>query len=128
MGDRWPGLEEGSRSGMSLGRKPRAGLHSRAMKGRRVLLIDDDEDVRAMVRRLYERNDAEVIEASSGTEGLKALYGMRPDLVLLDISMPELDGWRLLNRIRELTDVPILMLTASDQELAKGRALRAGGD
>src|SRR4051812_11820432 len=98
------------------------------VKGRRVLLIDDDVDVRAMVRRLYERNEAEVVEASTGAEGLKALYGARPDLVLLDITMPELDGWRVLNRIRELTDVPVLMLTASDRELEKVRALRAGAD
>jgi DNA-binding response OmpR family regulator len=98
------------------------------VKGRRVLVIDDDEDVRAMVRRVYERNDAEVIEASSGTEGLKALYGARPDLVVLDISMPDLDGWGVLNRIREVTDVPVLMLTGSDRELEKVRALRAGAD
>jgi DNA-binding response OmpR family regulator len=98
------------------------------MKGRRVLLIDDDEDVRTIVRRLYERNDAEVVEAASGSDGLKALYGARPDLVLLDISMPELDGWRVLERIRELTDVPVLMLTAADRELEKVRALRAGAD
>jgi DNA-binding response OmpR family regulator len=104
--------------------------HDRAVsvQGRRVLLIDDDEDVRTMVRRLYERNDAEVIEAATGTEGLKALYGSQPDLVLLDIGMPELDGWRVLDRIRELTDVPVLMLTASDRELEKVRALRAGAD
>ncbi|MEA2428468.1 MAG: hypothetical protein QOF37_2096 [Thermoleophilaceae bacterium] len=98
------------------------------VKGRRVLVIDDDEDVRAMVRRVYERNDAEVIEAASGTEGLKALYGARPDLVVLDISMPDLDGWGVLNRIREVTDVPVLMLTGSDRELEKVRALRAGAD
>ena len=98
------------------------------VKGRRILLIDDDADVRAMVRRLYERNEAVVIEASTGTEGLKVLYGARPDLVLLDITMPELDGWRVLSRIRELTDVPVVMLTASDRELEKVRALRAGAD
>ena len=98
------------------------------MKGRRVLLIDNDEDVRAMVRRLYERNEAEVVEAATGADGLKALYGSRPDLVLLDITMPELDGWRVLGRIRELTDVPVLMLTARDGELEKVRALRAGAD
>src|SRR5215213_1393586 len=98
------------------------------VKGRRVLLIDDDDDIRTMVRRLYERNDAEVVEASTGPEGLKALYATRPDLVLLDVSMPDVDGWRVLDRIRELTDVPVLMLTASDRELEKVRALRAGAD
>jgi DNA-binding response OmpR family regulator len=98
------------------------------VKGRRVLLIDDDEDVRSMVRRLYEGNEAEVIEASTGSEGLRALYGSRPDLVLLDVAMPELDGWGVLTRIREVTDVPVLMLTASDRELEKVRALQAGAD
>ena len=98
------------------------------MKGRRILLIDEDDDVRTTVRRLYERNEAEVIEAASGTEGLKALYGARPDLVLLDIATPELDGWRVLNRIREVTDVPVLMVSARDRELEKVRALRAGAD
>ena len=81
-----------------------------------------------MVRRLYESNEAEVFEASSGAEGLKALYASLPDLVLLDITMPDLDGWRVLNRIREFTDVPVLMLTANDRELEKVRALRAGAD
>src|SRR5919107_2000924 len=68
------------------------------------------------------------MEAATGPGGSKPLYGTRPDLVLLDITMPELDGWRVLNRIRELTDVPVLMLTASDRELEKVRALRAGAD
>jgi len=98
------------------------------VRGRRVLLIDDDDDVRAIVRRVYERNEAEVIEATTGAEGLKALYGDRPDLVVLDVTMPEHDGWRVLDRIRELTDVPVLMLTASALELEKVRALRAGAD
>ena len=98
------------------------------MKGRRVLLIDDDEDLRAMLRRLYEHNEAHVVEAGDGREGLNTLFAERPDLVLLDISMPQLDGWRVLARIREVTDVPVLMLTASDQELEKVRALRAGAD
>jgi DNA-binding response OmpR family regulator len=98
------------------------------VQGRRVLLIDDDEDLRATLRRLYEGSEAEVIEASSGPEGLKALYGTRPDLVLLGVSLPELDGWRVLSRIRAVTDVPVLMLTASDRELEKARALRAGAD
>jgi DNA-binding response OmpR family regulator len=96
--------------------------------GRRVLLIDDDEDVRTMVRRLYERNGAELIAAADGGDGLEALYEHRPDLVLLDIAMPGLDGWNVLGRIREFTDVPVLMLTANDRELEKVRALRAGAD
>jgi DNA-binding response OmpR family regulator len=98
------------------------------VRGRRVLLIDDDEDVRATLRSLYEGNDAEVIEAASGTEGLRALYDARPDLVLLDVSLPELGGLLVLSRIRAVTDVPVLLLTARDRELEKARALRAGAD
>lgn len=93
-----------------------------------MLLIDDDDGVRAMVRALYERNDAEVIEAARADEGLEALYEHRPDLVVLDIAMPGVDGWNVLRRIREFTDVPVLLLTANDRELEKVRALRAGAD
>src|SRR5215212_6863237 len=99
-----------------------------SVKGKRVLLIDDDVEVRASVRRLYEQNEAEVMEASTGAEGLEAFHDMSPDLVLLDFGAPELDGWRVLSRIRDLTDVPILMLTATDRELEKVRALQAGAD
>ena len=98
------------------------------MKGVRVLVIDDDEDARAAARGVYERNDAEVFEAASGREGLRALYGARPDLVLLDAALPELDGAGVLDRIREVTDVPVLMLAATDRDLEKVRALRAGAD
>lgn len=93
-----------------------------------MLLIDEDDDVRALVRGLYERNDAEVIEAARAGDGLAALHEHRPDLVVLDIAMPGIDGWNLLRRIREFTDVPVLLLTASDRELEKVRALRAGAD
>ena len=98
------------------------------MIGTRVLVIDDDADERTVLRKLYGRTDAEVIEASSGIEGLKALYRARPDLVVLDDEMPDLDGWQMVERIRQLTDVPLLMLSMSDIELEKVRALRAGAD
>jgi DNA-binding response OmpR family regulator len=96
--------------------------------GTRVLLIDDDADERTLLRSLYGRSDAEVIEATSGVEGLKALYRSRPDLVVLDDGMPDLDGWEMVERIRQLTDVPLLMLGVSDVEREKVRALRAGAD
>ena len=93
-----------------------------------VLVVDDDGDVRALVVELLTRSGYDVSEAPNGREALKLLYEQRPDLVLLDISMPELDGWATLERIRELSDVPFLMLSALGAELEKVRALRAGAD
>jgi DNA-binding response OmpR family regulator len=94
----------------------------------RVLVIDDDGDVRALVAGLLERAGYEVNEASDGRDGLRAVFSDRPDLVLLDVTMPGLDGWGTLERIRELTDVPVLMVTARSGELEKVRGLKAGAD
>ena len=69
-----------------------------------------------------------VTEAANGKEALRALYSTPPDLVLLDVSMPELDGWQTLERIRDLSDVPVVMLTARAAELEKVRGLKAGAD
>ncbi|HSS81621.1 MAG TPA: response regulator transcription factor [Gaiellaceae bacterium] len=93
-----------------------------------VLVVDDDGDVRALVVELLTRSGYDVSEAPNGREALKLLFEQRPDLVLLDISMPELDGWATLERIREVSDVPVLMLSALGAELEKVRALRAGAD
>ena len=94
----------------------------------RVLVVDDDADIRGLVRELLERAGHDVVEAPDGNEGLRLLYGEQPDLVILDISMPGLDGWATLERIRELSDVPVLMLSARAEELDKVRGLRAGAD
>jgi DNA-binding response OmpR family regulator len=77
---------------------------------------------------LLERAGYEVSEASDGRDGLRAVFSDRPDLVLLDVTMPGLDGWGTLDRIRELTDVPVLMVTARSDELEKVRGLKAGAD
>src|SRR5215208_4442582 len=93
-----------------------------------VLVVDDDPDVRALVSTLLVRAGYQVAEAPDGRAALKALYAERPDLVVLDVNMPDLDGWALLERIRELSDVPVVMLSARGEELEKVRALRAGAD
>jgi DNA-binding response OmpR family regulator len=94
----------------------------------RVLVVDDDADIRGLVRELLERTGYVVAEATDGREGLRALHAWRPDLVILDVTMPTLDGWATLERIRDLTDVPVLMLTALGRELEKVRGLKAGAD
>jgi DNA-binding response OmpR family regulator len=93
-----------------------------------VLVVDDEADIRSLVRELLERAGHDVTEAGDGNEGLRAFFSSRPDLVVLDVSMPGLDGWGTLERIRELSDVPVVMLTAQAQELAKVRGLRGGAD
>jgi DNA-binding response OmpR family regulator len=98
------------------------------MKRASVLVIDDDADIRGLLRELLERAGYEVAESSNGREGLRTLYATSPDLVLLDVSMPELDGWQTLERIRDVSDVPVVMLTARAAELEKVRGLKAGAD
>jgi DNA-binding response OmpR family regulator len=98
------------------------------MHGVRVLVVDDDDDIRGLVRALLERSGYEVVDAADGRAGLAELYARHPALVVLDVGMPGLDGWTTLARIRELTDVPVLMLTAHDGELERVRGLKGGAD
>ena len=98
------------------------------MNGSQILVVDDDPDIRVLLERLFGRAGHEVTSAANGRDALRALYARQPDLVVLDVAMPELDGWETLARIRELTDVPVLMLTARAAELEKVRGLRAGAD
>ena len=98
------------------------------MKPTRVLVIDDEDDIRMLVVELLGRAGYEVLEAADGRAGLRILHATVPDLILLDVSMPALDGWQTLERIRDLSDVPVIMLTARDGELEKVRGLKAGAD
>lgn len=93
-----------------------------------ILIVDDDPDLRRIVRRMLERAGHRVREAAGGRECLREIYGSRPALVLLDVAMPDLDGWETLDRIREVSGVPVMMLTGRDHELERVRGLRAGAD
>ena len=98
------------------------------MNAARVLVIDDDGDIRRLVAELLRRAGLTVEEAENGRAGLRALHRTSPDLVVLDVSMPDLDGWETLERIRDLSEVPVLMLTARGDELERVRGLKAGAD
>jgi DNA-binding response OmpR family regulator len=98
------------------------------MAASRILVVDDDDDIRGLLRALLERAGHEVSEAADGRAGLRELYEGSPDLIILDVTMPGLDGWATLERIREVTDVPVLMLTAHDAELERVRGLKGGAD
>ncbi len=102
--------------------------YSELVKSAEVLVVEDEDDVRRLVRVLLERAGHRVVEAANGREALRRLEGGAPDLVVLDVAMPELDGWQTLERIRDLSDVPVLMLTARAGELDKVRGLRGGAD
>jgi DNA-binding response OmpR family regulator len=98
------------------------------MGSSRVLVIDDDDDIRELLRELLERAGHQVSVAPDGRAGLRELYAGSPDVVILDVAMPGLDGWATLERIREVTDTPVLMLTARDAELERVRGLKGGAD
>src|SRR6266581_590181 len=102
--------------------------YENGMTAARVLVIDDDRDIRRLVAELLGRAGLSVEQAEDGRSGLRALHATPPDLVVLDVSMPELDGWQTLERIRDLSDVPVLMLTARGAELERVRGLKAGAD
>jgi DNA-binding response OmpR family regulator len=93
-----------------------------------ILVVDDDEDIRVLLRELLERAGFTVDEAADGRAALRRFHASRPALVILDVAMPELDGYQTLERIRDLSDAPVLMLTARTQELEKVRGLTAGAD
>jgi DNA-binding response OmpR family regulator len=94
----------------------------------RVLVVDDDDDIRLLLQELLGRAGYDVDDAADGRTALRRLYERAPALVILDVSMPEMDGYQTLERIRDLSDVPVLMLTARTQELEKVRGLTAGAD
>ena len=96
----------------------------------RLLLVDDDPDIRTSVRVAFELQwrDLEVLEAGTGAEGLQLVEERRPDLVLLDVGLPDLDGFGVLRQIRAFTSVPVIMLTARDEPIDTVRGLEAGAD
>ena len=94
----------------------------------RVLVIEDDRDIALGIRTVLTRNGFDVANSMDGKQGLRVFHTARPDLVVLDIGLPTLDGWQVLERIRDLSDVPVLILTAHAQEAEKVRGLHGGAD
>ncbi len=93
-----------------------------------VLVVEDDADLRGALELLLLRGGFSPIVRPDGRAGLRAFHETRPDVVVLDIGLPDIDGWTVLERIRDLSDVPVLVLTARNLELDKVRGLQAGAD
>ncbi len=97
-------------------------------KNRVILVIDDEERMARFIRLNLEQDGFQVVEAYRGMEGIQTLRDAMPDLVLLDIMLPDIDGFEVLRMIREISSVPIIMLTAKGEENDRVRGLELGAD
>lgn len=89
-------------------------------------MIEDEADIRLTLSVLLRRAGLQVLEAADGRSGLRLLHERQPDCVIVDIGLPDIDGWQVLGRIRDVTDVPVMILTARHLEAEKVRGLQAG--
>jgi two-component system KDP operon response regulator KdpE len=96
------------------------------MRGKGVLIIDDDADLRTIAGLAFARAGAEVYTATDGREGLGQFYLCQPDLVVLDVMMPILDGWETCRRLCRISDVPIIFMTVLNKEEEIVRGLDCG--
>ncbi len=94
----------------------------------KVLVIDDEQSIRRFLRISLEAGQYEVVDAASGTEGLAMAATHTPQLVILDLSLPDIDGSVVLQRLREWSTVPVIILTVRDAEREKVELLDAGAD
>jgi two-component system KDP operon response regulator KdpE len=95
---------------------------------RRILVVDDEPRMIRFIRLNLEHDGFEVIEASSGNRALAELRDRLPDLLLLDVMMPDLDGFETLRLLREISSIPVIMLTAKGEEDDRVRGLELGAD
>ncbi len=104
-------------------------MQERSDNGHTVLLVDDNEDVRALMRFWLEERGYRVVQAANGDTGVEAAIRERPNVILMDICMPHLNGFTAARRIRaeeQLQDIPIIAISAHDLDELHGAALDAG--
>ena len=93
-----------------------------------ILIVDDNPDIRAFVRLCLESEDFRVIESIDGDGAMKRFEDEKPDLIILDIGIGQPDGIEVCRRIRKVSDVPIVMLTVQDEEIAEAMCLATGAN
>ena len=99
------------------------------METRKILVVDDEARMRKLVKDFLSQKGFVVLEAGDGEEALDIFFGSRDiSLVILDVMMPKLDGWEVLKRIREYSDIPVIMLTARGEENDELQGFRLGVD
>jgi len=94
----------------------------------KILVIDDDRTLLGLLRQSLEKAGYRFIGVTNGIDGLQSVYKDQPDLVILDVMMPRMDGWETCLRIREVSQVPIIMLTAKEEEAHKVKGFECGAD
>jgi len=94
----------------------------------KVLVIDDDPELLAMTETWLREAGYQALTAKDGVEGLQRVYAHRPDLVLLDIQMPRMDGWDVCRRLREMCDIPIIIVSVNDKKADVLRGFALGVD
>ena len=94
----------------------------------KILVIDDKREMTWLLQRGLEEEGYQVEVAHDGREGLRRAHDARPDLILLDVMMPEMNGWDMLRRLREFSDVPVIMVTAMGEEDDKVQGFDIGAD
>lgn len=93
-----------------------------------ILIIEDDPDIRHLLSIRLRHAGYLPLEAANGTDGLRVVHEKRPSLVILDIGLPGMDGWQVLQRIRDITTTPVMILSARGLEAEKVRGLQSGAD
>jgi DNA-binding response OmpR family regulator len=95
---------------------------------RRILVVDDEERMVRFIRMNLEHDGFQVSEAFNGKQAVQKMRDVNPDLILLDVMMPDLDGFEVLEMLREISNVPVIMLTAKGEEDDRVRGLELGAD
>ena len=95
---------------------------------KKILIIEDEANIRELLRLYLEREGYTVLEAENGVEGIKKWKSDKPDMLLLDVMMPVMDGWAVCREIRAESDVPIIMLTAKGETADRVSGLEMGAD
>lgn len=98
------------------------------MAGEKILVVDDEANIIDLARMYLERDGFRVFAASDGVQALQEINQQKPDLVVLDIMLPEIDGFEVCQKVRVESDVPIIMLTARDDDVDKIVGLELGAD
>ena len=93
-----------------------------------VLIVEDDRNTSALIKTYLEKEGFRTIQAYDGQEALKIIKNSEPGFVILDIMLPEIDGWEVCRRLRSFSDVPVLMLTAREEEIDRVLGLTLGAD
>ena len=98
------------------------------MANQRVMIVDDDVNICELLRLYFEKEGYDVVTVNDGRTDLEKVQQKEPDIILLDIMMPELDGWQTCREIRKFSEVPVIMVSAKGETFDKVLGLELGAD